>query len=913
MFKRSKISSGVLLALGGVLLVPVAAIAQESQRIEVTGSRIKRIDAETASPVQRFSREDIQRSGAANVNDLLQRITGAGAAIDDRITNGFAPGGGGLNLRNLGFNSTLVLVDGRRVATYPFGQQLSNGTQGFNDLQNIPIAMVERLEVLKDGASAIYGADAVGGVVNIITRTAITGFEIGASYGTSQERDGNTVGFNIATGFEAGSVRAALGGTILKRDSIKSRDRSWAGTEDLRNRGGSDRRSAYGFPGTILDNEVEDNVLYDVGGTCGPTEQIGGSSIARGACRYDRPTLGSLYPESTKTGIVGNIEFAFTPNVSAFAQLMFTRNAFKSTGWPAGTTDDTGIGSDQIPAGSPVNPFSNQSSVLYRFADVGNRGDDGKTDTTRLVLGAKGATFGWDWEGAANLNRVNIDTKATNNTLTTRLMCLLNPGAAADYAAGGNPLGLGTIGTGIATGDDTDIFLANPSYGTYFRNQLANCGDAFAQYGYYNFVDPSQNAPGVAAYLRHDSKRTGRSRLNGFDFRASRELTQLGGGGLGLALGAETRKEKISDVPDEQLQTGDTLSISAAQAFGERRASAVFAEVNAPFTKQIEANFAVRHDKYSGNGKFSSTSPKLGLRWAPVPEFIIRSTASRAFRAPSLFETTPAQQTSFTFGIQDPVLCPEFDDTNPDCVLDVRQVQRGNPNLKAERSRVFTLGLVFEPSPVVSLSIDYFRIKRSDEIGTFVAQDLVDLFPNDPSIVVRDQNGRISQINTVPIQLNGTRTNGVDAEIQLRHDLGNVGRLSSKVGVSYVSKYEFTTVDSSGGQVLENFNGTYNQPRWRANWDFALNRGSWEVSLGGYAIGRYEGLGRTESVAPEVIWNAGLQYTGVKNLTLQFQVNDLLNRGPSFNDETSGSNAGYNAQYGDPIGRFFTIKAQYKF
>lgn len=906
MFKRSRIGAAALLALGGAILLPQSALAQSDQRIEVTGSRIKRTDAETASPVQRFTREDIERSGAASINDLLQRITGAGAGIDDRITNGFAPGGGGLNLRNLGFNSTLVLINGRRVATYPFGQQLSTGTQGFSDLQNIPMAAVERVEVLKDGASAIYGADAVGGVVNIIMRSNYTGLEIGGVVGRSQFKDGDQVGFNLATGFgdlSKDRFNALVGLNILKRDEMRSADRPWARTEDLRPVGGTDRRSAYGTPGTIYDT-VTGDVLYDVGGTCGPTTQRGGSSVRGGFCRYDRAQLGSLLPESQKLGAFANFQFQLTRDVTAFAELLFTRNEFKSTGWPAGTTDDVGIGSYLIPAGSPVNPFPNDSEVYYRFNDVGNRGDDGKTDTTRLILGARGASFGWDWEGALNLNRVNIDTKAVNNALTTRLMCVLNPTAAASYAAGGDPLGFGTL---------AQIFAANPAYATYFQRELSNCGAAFAQYGYYDFVNPSNNAPGMAEFLRHDATRTGRSRLNGFDFRASRDLMPLGGGALAVSVGVDRRKEKVSDIPDERLQTGDTLSISAAQAFGERTATGYFAELNAPFTKQLEASFALRRDEFSGNGKFSSTSPKVGLRYQPFRELVLRTTASKAFRAPSLFETTPAQQTSFVFGIQDPVLCPAFDANNPNCVLDVRQIQQGNPNLKAERSNMFTLGMVIEPSPAVAVTIDYYNIKRKDEIGTFAAQDLVDLFPTDPTIVQRDVNGVIQQIFTVPVQLNGTRTSGVDVELALRNDLGAVGKLNSKIGVSYVSKYKFTTVDANRNQVLQNYNGTYNQPRWRANWDFALDRGPWELSLGGYAIGRYEGLGTTASVAPDVVWNAGVAYTGIKNLTLRLSVNNLFNRPPSFDDETSGSNAGYNPQLGDPVGRYYMLGVQYKF
>jgi len=909
MFRRNRVSQAAALAVGGLAIIATTGVwAQSDQRVEVTGSRIKRTDIETASPVQRIDKAEIERSGATTINDLLQRISSNGAGIDDRITNGFAPGGGGLNLRNLGFNSTLVLVNGRRVATYPFAQQLTTGSQGFNDLQNIPIAAVDRIEVLKDGASAVYGADAVGGVVNIIMKSDYSGLEIGASAGISKYSDGKQFGANLTAGrgsLASDRYNVLIGINVSKRDGVRSIDRPWAMTEDLRSRGGGDRRSSYGLPGTITDTVTGDK-LFDVGGTCGPATQQGGNSVRAGFCRYDRPILGSLMPESEKTGVFTKGEFAITPNVTAFAEVLFTRNKYNSNSWPAGTTDDVGIGTSTIPAGSPSNPFPNDADIRYRFGDVGNRGDEGTSDNKRLVLGVKGSTAGWDWEGAANLNRINIDNTAKNNALNSHLLCLMNPTAAASYAAGGDPLGLGTL---------DQIFAANPSYATYFRNELNKCASAFATYGYYNFINPGANAPGAAQFLRHDSSRTGRSKQDGFDLRVSRELTQLAGGPLGIAFGAETRREKVSDIPDLQLQTGDTLAISAAQAFGERRASAVYTEVNAPLTKQLELNAALRYDKFTGNGKFSNTSPKVGVRYQPAKQLVLRATASQAFRAPSLFETSPAQQTAFQFGLQDPVNCPDISQagTNPNCSMDLRTVQQGNPNLKPEKTNIYTLGFVFEPSDAAALTVDYWNIKRKDEIGTFTADDLLKLFPNDPTIVVRNGAGIVTQINTVPVQLNGTRTSGVDLELTTKANLGELGRLNSKFGMTYVMKYEFTTVDSSRNQVLQNYNGTFNQPRWRMNWDFALDRGNWEFDVGGYSIGNYEGTVAGTRVAPEVIWNAGVAFKGVKNLVVRLMINNVLNRAPSFDDETSGSNAGYNPQLADPMGRTYMLGVQYKF
>jgi len=910
MFKRTRISSGALLALGGALLVPtLSAYAQDQasgQRIEVTGSRIKRIDTEGANPVQVISRQEIERTGAATINEVLQSIPGAGAGLDDRFTNGFAPGGGSLNLRGLGLNSTLVLVNGRRLPTYPFAQQVGTA-QGFQDLNSIPIGAVDRIEVLKDGASAVYGADAVAGVVNIILRSDFKGLEVGAGFGRSTYGDGNSPNASLTWGrgdLGTDGYNLLVGVNLAKRNEVKSSSRSWGTTEDLRVAGGSDRRSSYGFPGTITDT-VTGAKLYDVGATCGPSTQRSGSSIRAGFCRYDRAQLGDVLGESTKTGIYSKLNFAVNKDTTAFAEVLLTKNKFRDTGWPAGTTDDIGLGSNIIPAGSPSNPFPNDSAIRYRFTDVGNRGDDGSSKTKRLLLGLKGTAAGWDYEAAANFNRVDIDTLALNNTLNTHTLCLTNPAAAATYAAGGDPVGNGTL---------AQIFAATPQYIPYIKGELAKCGAAFAQYGYYNYINPKLNAAGVAAYLRHDSLREGRSTLDGFDARASRDLLPLGGGNLAMSLGFETRREKVSDVPDIQLQTGDTLAISAAQAFGSGRVSAAYAELVAPLTKELEVDFAVRHDRYSGNGTFSSTVPKIGIRYQPTKQFLLRMTASKAFRAPSLFETSPAQQTSFAFGIQDPVKCPVFDNANADCVIDVRRVQQGNPNLKPEKSNVFTGGFVWELAEPVTLTVDAWRVNRTDEIGSFADQTLVNAFANNPAIVVRDGGGHVIQLNQVPVQLNKTQTWGVDVELALRTSLGEFGRLTSKVAVASVGTYVFTTIGDDGvSQVPAQFNGTYNQPRFRATWDNVVSKGAWEYSLGGYVIGKYDGLGTTKLVAPTEIWNLGVAYTGIKNLRIRGGVNNIFNRGPSFDDESNGAQAGYNVQLSDVMGRFYTVSLNYKF
>jgi iron complex outermembrane receptor protein len=903
---RARISLAVSVALAAMFAVPAQAQqgnapqgnSQSLERIEVTGSRIKRVDTETASPLQVFTREEIERTGSRTVNEVLQTISGAGYAADDRITNGFAPGAGSLNLRGLGFNSTLVLVNGRRMPTYPFAQQFGT-SQGFQDLNAIPLGAVERIEILKDGASAIYGADAVAGVVNIILRKDYKGLEATARFGITGEGDGNQSELGLLYGFgdlATNRFNVLIGANFLKRDEIFSRDRSYAGTEDLRTRGvPNDRRSAYGFPNTWEDS-VTGDLAYPSG--CGPTSQRGGSSIRGGFCRYDRATFGGLLPEAERGGVYGKLNFAVTSDLTAFVEGMYSRNKYYSTGFPAPTTDDIGLGSALVPAGNPSNPFPNAAFVYHRFQDIGTRDDTGTANTSRILLGLSGTNFaGWDWEAAFNTNKIEVDQTGKNQVLNTRAFCVTNPAGAA--ALGNNPTALAAL-------------IADPVQREYIRRELTSCNTSV---GLYNYRNPFANTQAMRDYIRHDAKRQGDSTLDGFDVRASRELMNLSGGPLALAIGAETRREEVSDTPDIQTASGNTLGLSASAATGSRRVSAAYAELNAPLFKGFELNGALRYDKYSGDsGDDGATSPKVSFKWQTAANFAIRGSWSKAFRAPSLFETTPATQTAFTFGIQDPVLCPVFDANNQNCSLDIRRIQRGNPNLQPEKSNAYNFGIIFEPTRDSNISFDLWRIDRKNEIGQFADQQLVDLFPNNPQIVQRNAGGQIVSLTVQPVQLQATNAYGFDIDGGLRTSMGEWGRLSSRVTASYLASFRQTVLNDNLVFEPIQFAGTYNLPRWRANWDFTWNRGAWEASLTGYIIGAYGALNTPpEKIEQQTIWGLGGAYTGFKNLTLRANIANLFDEHPPFSNESSASNAGYNPSLSDPRGRFFSIGATYKF
>jgi iron complex outermembrane receptor protein len=854
-FQRRKVAAALAYLAGvgtaGMLLTAAPAFAQDI-KVNVTGSNIKRVDNETASPVDVITRQDIERTGAISIGEVLQFIPSAGFAIDDRVTNGFSSGTSSLNMRNLGFNSTLVLLNGRRLPTYPFANRLTTGSQGFQDLNAIPVSAVERVEILKDGASAIYGADAVGGVVNIILRNTYQGIEAGASYGVTQYEDGDTVQANASLGFgdiakDRYNVFANL--FYIKRDAMLTKDRDFANTEDLRGRGGTDFRSGFGYPGTVVDT---------VTGTAQPYPNCPPENFQRNACRYNRAAFGGVYPEIERFSINAKGEFAVTKDITLFAEGIYSHNDAYNIGFPAPSTDDPGIGSNILPVGHPNNPFPNEALVQHRYADVGNRDNDSNTKMWRGVFGAKGTYRTWDWEAYGSWNEIKVKENQLNNVLAQTALDTINDGS-------------------------------------------------------YNFFNPFNN-PATTERLRYNGFRSGETKFQDYGVKASGEVWTLPAGPVLAAVGAQYWNQEANDTPDPRIAAAEALGISASAAFGEQDLTAVFGEIIVPVIKGLEISGALRYDKYGKAGDFSKTSPKIGVRYQPMRNLLLRATYSEAFRAPSIYDTTSATQSSFEFGLVDPTRC--ITGNEPDCNLDVRVTTTGNPNLGAEKSKIYNVGVVWEPTPNSSLSVDYYEIKRKDEISLFATQTLINLFANNPAIVIRNAIGQIDEVLNVPIQAAKTKTSGVDVEGRLRIPLERYGQVNLRGAVSYVDDYTFTTLGDSGGLEDLQFNGTYNQPRWRGSWDLSWLYGAHEVSLNGYYMHHYDQLNATASgndVSAIGIWNLFWKWNINRNLTLNASIQNLFNTDPSFSNETSASNAGYNPSLGDPRGRTYQVGVNYRF
>jgi len=512
-----------------------------------------------------------------------------------------------------------------------------------------------------------------------------------------------------------------------------------------------------------------------------------------------------------------------------------------------------------VPGSNPSNPFGVDTGARYRFNDVGGQGGEVTSDRMRGLLGLKG-TIGsnWDWEVGAYYDKGEVEQKQFNQVTV-----------------------------------DTYATVA----------------------GIYNFTGP--NPASVLDQLRYNGTRTGESDLTGFDAKITGELFALPAGPLMGAFGYNYIKTEMLDTPDPASAAGNVMGSSASAGFGEQTVNAFFAEFSIPVVKGVEAMAAVRYDDYSGNGSFSNTSPKLGVKWQPTKELLLRTTWSQAFRAPSVDETSSASQSSFEFGLSDPVTCVNPGD--PGCSIDIRILETGNANLKPEESDVWNVGLVFEPRVGLSFEVDYFNIKRDNEITSYDNQTLLDLFATNPAIVIRNPvtGLPVSLVNTY-VNVNKSSVAGWDFGVRSRTPLAdNMGTLRATAFVTYYTKWEQETLnsDANGQPVIEaiNFLGTYGIPRARATGQVAWDYNAWSTALRvDYVKGQIYQFSDEKS-GSETVFGLNVAYNISKVWNVSLDVANLFDRDPAFFDDTRGSYAGFSPYFGDPYGRRFLLTTRYQY
>lgn len=843
--------------------------------VQVTGSNIKRTDTETANPVQVISHEQIAESGKLTVADLLRSISAnTGNSTNETSNNGWSSGAAGIGLRGLSTKNTLILLNGRRLASYGFPNGGLSDT--FVNLNALPLVAVERIEVLKDGASAVYGSDAVAGVVNIITRSGFEGAEFGGSVGRSGEGDMDTQTAKFVGGIgdldsDGYNILVSLEG--FNRDRLDHNQRSLTASGDFSHLPGGSKSgwSAKGARFLVGGASVP---LLDAAGNCPQGTVLTASKPIDGragdTCAYNLNDSSTLIPSTKRWQAYVNGTFKLGDNVEAFGELLYSD--IKGTSWfgssPYFTLEsgrfalnaDSGLAepiSAVLPASNPYNPYGTDVSLEYTFFNLGSTFKTNRSTALRAVGGLRGSGEAWDWEvagfGASSRERETV--------------------------SGG------------------------------FANRWA-LADALAS-GSYNLLDPAATPQSVIDSIALSTLRPADSRLYGVDAKATRTLGELKHGSVGFAAGYEFRREKLDSRNPWQIDAGLQIRPAIAEVHGERDVHAVYAEIIAPLAPGLEVDAAVRGDHYNDFG--NAFSPKLGLRWQPTDWMLLRASASRGFRAPSLSENANSTMISYsTAGVVDP-----YDPDQPGSRQSPTFFTIGNTALEPEKTRSFNAGVVFSPGANTSLSVDWYRIKVDNVIGSGNTTTLIQR--NNAADVVRDANGKLQAVYNRYQNLSELQTSGIDVELRQRWNTAAAGSFTLGSALTYVIDYKRPQV--IGGPLVDyagsNLGATLPDTKATTTLDWAL--GDWRTALTWYYTTGYEqqGSAAAKAVQKDVASYSQLDlyvgYTGFDRWSLYAKVQNLGDRQPPFDATYPGIRAPYDFSQYDLRGRYFTLGFDYRF
>ncbi|MFG6448957.1 TonB-dependent receptor plug domain-containing protein [Roseateles sp. BYS180W] len=835
--------------------------SQRLERVTITGTNILSTQREGANPVQTLTAKDIAASGKTTLPELLRAITAnSGNSYNEQFTGSFSAGTAGISLRGLGQQNTLVLVNGRRVAPYATAQNMQ---EVFTDLNSLPLAAVRRIEILKDGASALYGSDAIAGVVNILLYDDYQGSEVRVGLGSSTEGTGQrerSLELRHGVGdLEADRYNLTLSFDTVKRDRLDQSQVSWLRDNDFRSEGG-------GSLAWAVTNYYGSDPTNKLGGEQGPLKLTNYGDITPGktgtVLAYNPAIYKTLIPGVERYHASARGTWRFSDDAQAYAEVLLGKSraelifaaplsvASNLRAWNNRTQSLESI-SVALPKTHPNYPASGSNVVTATLFDLGPRMKQDAVHFQRLSAGVRGSTGAWDWDASLLQSSSRMRETVQN-------------------------------------------------FGNRYEFERA------LQAGSYNFADQSKNSEAQRQALRLSTLRPAQTELYAFDANASTELTQLRGGALGFASGVQLRHERMDSRTSDAVLSGTELRPAINIIQGTRRVGAAYAEFNAPLLKSLTLNVAGRLDHYSDFG--SAFSPKASVRYQPLNWLVVRGNASRGFRAPSLPENT--QSTGVSYGsVVDP-----RDPISPTVARGVTNLTTANPSLKPERSRNFNLGVVVSPDSKTSFGIDYFNILQKDLIDTETAKYIVDNERNLPGRVVRDAQGRIVTL-TRQFKNQGERTvSGFDIEASRSLSLAAAGELKLKAQLSRL--LQFTSAPGEGKAPINGAgNNEYGSlPAWRSSTSAQWSVGSWSTILRWTRVGSYEQTYRpTPAVAPRVraanTWDLNVDWQVTPRLLATATLQNLTAAKLPY-DASSGS---FDLTQGDPRGRFLGLKAHYKF
>jgi len=915
--KRLPLAVLQLVAAGALTTIAASpAVAQQASsadtqqpiRVDVTGSNIKRSDKESADNIQVLTAKAIEESGKTTVADFLRTLSSNVGAFTEVFTNSFSPGAAAAGLRGLSAKYTLVLLNGQRITNYGFAQNLQDT---YVDLNSIPTNAVDHIDVLKDGASSVYGSDAVAGVINIVLKKDYKGTEVDVQYGDATT--GNTLGTaqsSITTGFgnlQDDGYNVMIAASVFHRDDMLESQRSLTAGQDTRGYPGgsfnwpitnaymSDAnplapQSAFptcgtnGLPGQVVNfnplgyNQTNNPPPNGINGFTYPGQLYGT------ACALNSTNSVSLIPGTERANVVVNGSLKINSTTTAFGDFFIAAVKTKAQmGLPqqlgpgsVATNPAGGISqiSNTLPVGNPSNPTNAPQDIIYTFQSIGNPYYQVNSYTSRLSGGLKGSlNADWDWEVVAGVSENNVGQTNFNMVSVPAL-----------------------------------------------TSAIAN--------GTYNFLNPGLT-PAASNSLRTQFEQASVAKLATLGAKISGPLFSLPAGEAQGAIGYEFHHESEDNQPDTRLMAGDILGYGSTLVDGSRNVNALYGEIELPLLKTLTGNVALREEKYSDLG--SNLSPKVSLRYQPFDILTLRGTYSLGYRAPSIPEISHASSTFFT-DVYDPV------DPQQRPQESTAGVVQANPHLKAERSDNVDLGFVLAPTKDLSFTVDYYRISVNNVVAQEPFQGILDNPSAFPGQIVRNAGGTLVYISSLYTNSNRIYTRGEDFDGSYVFHLSPGSKLTTDLNFSFIDRWDYSSPYNANGQ-FQSWAGTDGQyqfanggaaPRLRGFLSEAWDTHDWTIRGTSNFTSGYKELGcinygectsgpigsnqANENTLASYVhsfttFDAYVEYRGFKNWTLSASVTDLFNKMPPFD----AANSPVDSTLYDLTGRFINFRAAYKF
>jgi outer membrane receptor protein involved in Fe transport len=739
------------------------AQSEELKHLIVTGYVVPRV-GDGPAPVTSLDKDYAQRRGATTVQSVLQSLPQNVGAFTPAVNTGMSPvpGTSSINLRGLGENNTLVLIDGQRQVPFPVAQYR---TSNFVDINAVPLAAVDRIEILRDGASATYGADAIAGVVNIILKDEYNGADLYTHYGITQRGDGAEYRASLTGGIASKlwndrskvSIISAL--DYYELDPIKARDRDFSLNPDHSSRGYNDLRSPYGNRLQTIDPSTGNFVLGRPGLNgigVKPSDFVQGSPDSMTPF-YNYAPYTSLIPREERIGNFTKVKFEPTNFLRFYDSFLYQHQEENTQAVPSPMRSSDGL---VVPTNNPYNPYGQDVPLSYRALEAGPWQDTIIIDTIRNIFGAQLFNLPNNWfiDASYLYAKSNLDRKGRNYLSKSRLQDVL----------GGSAMGL--------VGQYYNPFLDNSIYRDATNRALINSAK-------------------IPIFNRSWSS------LAIWRLKMGGELFSLPSGAMTLGLGLEYRDDKIINRKDIYSQNNDVASYATGSSNGQRWVRSGYYELAMPIlgnkwsfsgARLFEVVIAQRYDEYSDFG--SAAKPKFSFRYKPLDDFTIRGSYSEGYRAPSIAELFSGQIKSFQLGTG-------LVDPKTGSAISPLVISGSNPNLKPELAYSCYLGGVWTPgskdpahSPVgflngLNVYVDYYNIEKRNNIAIVNPQFILNHESLFPGAVVRNSGGAVQTINDTFQNIGRLETEGFDFGLAYSTKEFVWGKIDVEFNGNYIQRY----------------------------------------------------------------------------------------------------------------------------